>query len=182
MGNGAGFAKVSLVLSREFRPLFFQDYKKAFINYYLGKVDVIEFYPIQDLSIKTVNKEYKVPVIIKSNIPYKHFVSEAPTKIAIFLRDNYTCAYCGKRCSDDEITIDHIIPSSKGGTWSWTNLVTSCVECNRKKKDNIWKPVYAKPKAIEHFWIQYLKYKDRLHPIIKKFLISYFGKSQIKQF
>jgi len=173
------FAPVTLVLSREFKPIFFQDIRKSFINYYLNKVQVIEFYPIEDFHFKSVNNIFKIPAVIKTNIPYKYFASKYPTRLAIFIRDNYTCAYCGKRCNDDEITIDHVIPSSKGGEWTWDNLVTCCLECNRKKKDNIWYPKYVKPKKIEHFIIQLSKYRDRLHPIIKEYIKGYLKNSNV---
>ncbi len=53
----------------------------------------------------------------------------------IFLRDNFTCQYCGKKAVRDELTIDHIIPRSRGGRSSWENVVIACVECNARKGD-----------------------------------------------
>ncbi len=53
------------------------------------------------------------------------------TKQEIFQRDGYTCQYCGRR--GGTLTIDHITPRYKGGGYSWTNLVTACSDCNRKK-------------------------------------------------
>jgi 5-methylcytosine-specific restriction endonuclease McrA len=49
----------------------------------------------------------------------------------VFLRDDYTCQYCGRRTHD--LTLDHVIPRSKGGTHSWENLVSACAPCNHKK-------------------------------------------------
>jgi len=51
----------------------------------------------------------------------------------IFKRDSYRCAYCG---SNQNLTIDHVIPRSKGGKDSWRNLVTACADCNSHKSDN----------------------------------------------
>jgi 5-methylcytosine-specific restriction endonuclease McrA len=53
------------------------------------------------------------------------------TKQEIFRRDNYTCQYCGVKAR--RMTIDHIIPRYLGGEHSWSNLVTACPDCNRKK-------------------------------------------------
>ena len=53
------------------------------------------------------------------------------TKREIFRRDNYTCQYCGHRASP--LTIDHIMPRYRGGQHSWSNLVTACPACNRRK-------------------------------------------------
>ena len=53
------------------------------------------------------------------------------TKQEILRRDNYTCQYCGR--NDGNLTIDHVVPRHKGGRQSWTNLVTACQACNRRK-------------------------------------------------
>lgn len=53
----------------------------------------------------------------------------------LFKRDRYTCQYCGKQPGPEELTVDHIVPRSKGGISSWTNCVLACVECNKKKAD-----------------------------------------------
>lgn len=58
-----------------------------------------------------------------------------PTKHNIWERDGYTCCYTGKKLSRDEISVDHIIPVSKGGENTWMNLVTADKEVNRKKSD-----------------------------------------------
>lgn len=51
----------------------------------------------------------------------------------IFKRDKNTCQYCGVKFNSQELTIDHIIPRSRGGISSWTNCVLACVECNQRK-------------------------------------------------
>lgn len=53
----------------------------------------------------------------------------------LFKRDKYTCQYCGKQPGPDELTVDHVVPRSKGGISSWTNCVLACVECNKQKAD-----------------------------------------------
>lgn len=53
----------------------------------------------------------------------------------IFIRDNYKCRYCGKNGSASSLTLDHVLPRSRGGKFSWDNLVTSCVSCNARKGD-----------------------------------------------
>ena len=54
------------------------------------------------------------------------------TRRAVFARDGWTCQYCGSRSN---LTVDHVIPRSKGGTSSWENIVASCAPCNRRKGD-----------------------------------------------
>jgi 5-methylcytosine-specific restriction endonuclease McrA len=55
------------------------------------------------------------------------------TKQILIARDRYICAYCMQRFSFDELDMEHIVPSSQGGADSWTNLVTACKPCNRRK-------------------------------------------------
>jgi 5-methylcytosine-specific restriction endonuclease McrA len=65
----------------------------------------------------------------------------------IYFRDAYKCYICGKDFDEDELSIDHIIPSSRGGKREWTNLITCCKRHNREKGDKLlgelgWKPKF----------------------------------------
>lgn len=65
---------------------------------------------------------------------------EAPfTRRNLFLRDDYTCQYCGSRGSNDRLSVDHVLPRSRGGTTSWENCVLACVACNARKADRTLK-------------------------------------------
>jgi 5-methylcytosine-specific restriction endonuclease McrA len=67
---------------------------------------------------------------------------EAPfTRRNLFLRDDFTCQYCGKRCSSDRLSIDHVMPRSRGGSTTWENCVLACVACNARKADRSPKEV-----------------------------------------
>lgn len=57
------------------------------------------------------------------------------TRKNIYERDNYTCQYCGKKFPMEKLNLDHVIPRSREGKNTWENLVCSCIECNRKKKN-----------------------------------------------
>ena len=67
----------------------------------------------------------------------------ALSRMAIMRRDEQRCQYCG----DEATTVDHIIPRSKGGQFTWLNLVASCMPCNRKKSDLLLKQSGMKLKA-----------------------------------
>jgi 5-methylcytosine-specific restriction endonuclease McrA len=56
------------------------------------------------------------------------------TRRAVFARDRWTCQYCGSRSN---LTVDHVVPRSKGGVSSWENIVASCAPCNRRKGDRL---------------------------------------------
>jgi 5-methylcytosine-specific restriction endonuclease McrA len=88
-----------------------------------------------DESVKTSKEEFRLPAIIVcasfNKIIFKRVVF--PTKSNIWQRDNWTCCYTGEKLDRDTVSVDHIIPSSRGGQNTWENLVTA------KKSLNIWK-------------------------------------------
>ena len=51
----------------------------------------------------------------------------------VFARDGHRCQYCGRRFSSSELSLDHVIPRSRGGETTWENVVCACLECNVKK-------------------------------------------------
>jgi hypothetical protein len=55
------------------------------------------------------------------------------TKHRLFIRDRQICAYCGNRFVETELTVEHIVPVSRGGRHEWTNVVTACRSCNTRK-------------------------------------------------
>src|SRR5690349_24741518 len=57
------------------------------------------------------------------------------TRRAVFARDRWTCQYCGEERGT--LTVDHVIPRSKGGPSTWDNIVTCCAPCNRRKGDRL---------------------------------------------
>lgn len=63
-------------------------------------------------------------------------------RLAIYLRDQFTCAYCGRNlhgANPREVTLDHLVPQCKGGTHHESNLVTACASCNFRRQDRPWK-------------------------------------------
>ena len=79
-----------------------------------------------------------LPAVVKLH----RYVKYVPQKVKfsrqnLFVRDNYTCQYCGRKSEPKSLTCDHIVPRSRGGTAEWTNIVTSCLPCNLKKGDKM---------------------------------------------
>lgn len=68
------------------------------------------------------------------------------SRMSIFRRDNFCCQYCGQEFTRPELTVDHIIPRSKGGRSTWLNIVTACRPCNWAKADRT--PEEAKMKLL----------------------------------
>lgn len=84
--------------------------------------------------IKTSSSVIQVPKVLRlinNYIGKKHKVRLSRKNL--FERDDYTCQYCGRRLAASQLSIDHVIPKSKGGKTHWTNVVAACHKCNTKK-------------------------------------------------
>jgi 5-methylcytosine-specific restriction endonuclease McrA len=119
-----------LVLNSDFTPLNVTSLQKSVKLVLKGKAEVLK----ENIEkILTTSGEFVRPLIIRL-LNYVKFRTK-PIKISrhrIYARDNHHCVYCGSKKS---LTIDHVIPRSKGGLNTWTNMVTSCFSCNVKKGD-----------------------------------------------
>jgi 5-methylcytosine-specific restriction endonuclease McrA len=84
--------------------------------------------------IKTFSLEIRVPKIIRLVVYDK--LPKATVKFNrknIFARDKSRCQYCGKKVPTSELSLDHVIPRTQGGTSSWENIVCACTNCNKHK-------------------------------------------------
>lgn len=92
----------------------------------------------------------------------------------IYLRDNYTCQYCGVRPAKEELTIDHIIPRSRGGKSTWENIVLACQSCNAKKGNRLLQdtPMKLLKQPKRPHWLSTLRHTLRgpERPIWQKFV------------
>lgn len=118
-----------LVLNANYEPLNVCTTRRALGLMYHEKATLVEN---GRGYIQSVSRKFQAPSIIRLSrmIRRPHPVIKL-SKAEVFRRDNYTCQYCGKKTSD--LTIDHIIPRSKGGAHAWENLVAACPSCNHKK-------------------------------------------------
>lgn len=118
-----------LVLNQDYQPLSVCSVQRSLVLLFLEKAELLHDVPNQH--IKTVRDQFDFPSVIRLKryvrMPYQEVM---PTRKNIFRRDRMKCQYCGKGTN---LTIDHIIPKSRGGEDTWTNLVTACTICNQKK-------------------------------------------------
>lgn len=63
----------------------------------------------------------------------QEFRTPAPQRRLVLARDRYTCAYCAQVFPESQLTVDHILPASRGGAYSYMNLLAACRGCNGKK-------------------------------------------------
>lgn len=116
-------------------PLSAIDWQSAVRYIWLGKVNVLEEY--NDWEIHSPSYTMKVPAVIMLKDYWKPKSMVRFNKKWVFLRDNYTCQYCGKELHAKECTLDHVVPISKGGKTVWHNVVTACQPCNQEKADKV---------------------------------------------
>jgi len=109
-----------LVLNSSYEPLHFTNWKRAIILLFKEKAKLIS-----KRVIRLVN--YVI-------IPFSRMNNMYPTKNLIYKRDKNKCQYCG---STKSLTIDHVIPRSRGGKDTWENLVVACSPCNVRKGDKM---------------------------------------------
>ncbi|MFN0157862.1 MAG: HNH endonuclease [Bacteroidota bacterium] len=125
--------------------------KKAIVLLYLGKVELIEAYAGKH--VRAVSMSMPFPSIVRLSvyvrIPYKKIILSRKN---ILRRDGHRCQYCGR--ADLGLTVDHVMPISRGGEDTWENLVCACVKCNNKKGDSTPEeahmPMYKKPMRPNH--------------------------------
>jgi 5-methylcytosine-specific restriction endonuclease McrA len=122
-------SRVVLVLNQNFEPLNVCPMRRAFVLVGDGKAEVIE---MGVAVIHTSSREFACPSVIRLLYLIKrvHPVAKL-TRREVFLRDNFTCQYCGKQSKD--LTIDHVVPRHRGGPHRWENLVSACKTCNHRK-------------------------------------------------
>ncbi|SNR95341.1 5-methylcytosine-specific restriction endonuclease McrA [Belliella buryatensis] len=120
-----------LVLNMDHSPVAVVTVQKAFVLIFLEKASCLTYY--ESLTIRTVSKIYNYPAVVRlneyKNIPFRGVLLN---RANLFRRDKGECQYCG---SKKNLTIDHVIPKSKGGKTNWTNLITACNRCNVTKGD-----------------------------------------------
>jgi HNH endonuclease len=134
-----------LVLNQDYSALTVCAVPKAFLLVYLKKADLIAEAPL--VKLHSITEIFPLPSVIRLHryvyLPYKGVMLNRQN---IFRRDSGRCQYCG---STENLTLDHVIPKSRGGRTSWDNLTTACRKCNALKgdltPDQAQMPLMSKP-------------------------------------
>lgn len=123
---GSDLMSKVLVLNASYEPLNITSWRRAVVLIIKGKAEQVE--QLEQL----LYPGFPMPTVIRLRhyvrIPYKDIPL---TRRNLLHRDNHTCQYCGY--AGDGLTLDHVIPRSRGGGDSWENIVSACVRCNVKK-------------------------------------------------
>ena len=123
----------ALLLDKGFRPLRAIGWRRAICLDLADRVEVLEYYPRH---VHTATASFPIPAVIR--VPgWLHRQPQVvpPTRRNVLLRDGFKCRYCGWEGTSAQLTIDHVLPRSRGGQTVWENVVAACAPCNRKKGD-----------------------------------------------
>jgi 5-methylcytosine-specific restriction endonuclease McrA len=108
-----------------------------------------DVWPKNQRFIQSVKQRVAVPSVVMyvkyGGVPK---VTLKLTRKAIYERDHYICYICGKEFSESKLTLDHVIPISRGGQNSWNNLATCCQQCNWDKGDHLLSELNIRPHYI----------------------------------
>ena len=137
-----------LVLNRSYFPVHVTSVRRAFSLLYQGIAKAVDQQyrtfdyeswsalsaSVHDETIGLIGRAIRVPRVILlvsyDRVPRRQVRF---SRFNVFARDKNTCQYCGRRFSRNELNLDHVIPRSQGGLSTWTNIVCSCLRCNRVK-------------------------------------------------
>ncbi len=167
----------SLLLNASYEPMKIINWQKALILWFQDKVEVVEYHQVFAHSVRAA---FQIPSVLR----LKHYVRPRSLGAVrfcrenVYIRDNYTCQYCGTLFGMKHLTLDHVVPASKKGPKNWTNVVTACRDCNQRKANRTpqtanmpllkepmmpsWLPSYqveVNSGQIPTAWLQYLQFK-----------------------
>ena len=122
----------ALVLNADFRPLSYYplslwSWQDAIKAVFLDRVNIVANY---DRAVHSPSLEMKLPSVVSLKTFVKPATHPAFTRFNVFLRDRFSCQYCGGR---EDLTFDHLVPRSRGGHTTWDNVVAACSPCNLRK-------------------------------------------------
>jgi 5-methylcytosine-specific restriction endonuclease McrA len=123
-----------LVLNASYEPLNVCSVRRAHVLVFKGKAEVLEAH---ERVLRSASDTYPWPHVIRL-VTYVCVPRAAQRKIsrrALFARDEWSCVYCGT--SGGRLTLDHVVPRSRGGDSVWENVVTACAPCNLRKGDRL---------------------------------------------
>jgi 5-methylcytosine-specific restriction endonuclease McrA len=123
-----------LVFSKSYMPINRITVKRALVLLVSGRAEPLDFGQGEGVAVHSPTAVFTVPSTIRLTMNHIQRAWRVPavSRREVLKRDKHTCQYCG---SNKQLTLDHIIPRSKGGPHSWTNVVTACARCNSRKGD-----------------------------------------------
>jgi 5-methylcytosine-specific restriction endonuclease McrA len=162
-----------LVLNATFEPINVCTMRRAAVLVLKARAEIVERH---DRDLHSESLTMPRPVVIRLTT-YVHVPRDAHrrkiTRRAVFARDRWTCQYCGG--VRGTLTLDHVIPRSRGGPSTWDNIVTCCAPCNRRKGDRLPKvagmhPLNEPRAPSPHIFVHVAS--TSIHPAWEQYLIA----------
>jgi 5-methylcytosine-specific restriction endonuclease McrA len=125
-----------LLLNQTYEPLGTVSVARAIIMTFKNTVFVEEW--DGERVLRSAHDEFPVPSVIRRRVYInirRRREQSGMKRMRIYIRDKYRCQYCGVKKTVPELTLDHIMPRSRGGDNSPVNIVTACLSCNNRKRD-----------------------------------------------
>ena len=167
-----------LVLNASYEPLNVCSVRRAHVLVWKGKAEVVEHHA---QPLRSAERSFLRPHVIRllQYVRVPRAIKRRISRRALFARDGWKCVYCGSAAG--RLTLDHVIPRSKGGDSVWENVVTACAPCNLRKGDRLLEEVAMSlprpPRApapvlfirlathrVPDSWRQYLPVHDQVEP------------------
>jgi len=144
----------TLVLNADAQPISYLplsaiQWKEAVTYMWLDKVSVLEWY--DDWVVRSASWETKVPAVIMLKEMMRRRRTPRFSKSNVYLRDLYHCQYCVEQFPKAQLTLDHVVPISRGGKTSWENIVSACGPCNAKKGNSLTPRPKVMPYQPDYF-------------------------------
>jgi 5-methylcytosine-specific restriction endonuclease McrA len=118
-----------LVLNQNYEPLNVCNVRRAIVLVIDGKAEILEAH---NASVNSASHRFPSPSVIRLVYLIRRPRPRVKlTRREVFIRDGFTCQYCGRQSGD--LTLDHVVPRSRGGPHTWENLVSACKNCNHRK-------------------------------------------------
>ena len=140
----------TLVLNADYRPVSYfplslWSWQDAVQAVFSDRVDVVAEY---DHPVRSPSTVMNLPSVVALRSYIALTRRPAFSRSNLFLRDQFRCQYCGQRFKSEELTFDHLVPRSRGGRATWTNIVTACMACNITKGNRTLVECGMRPRAM----------------------------------
>ena len=166
-----------LIVDSSYRPIGISSWQDAICAVIANRFQVLEF---SEDYVNSAHAKWYLPEIIVSPKNSRFKKNVRFDYDSILSRDNYTCAYCGRKMKYDRLSVDHIVPRKTGGKDSWLNCITACKRCNTLKADKsleeskmqlLFQPI--EPKNTLEAFLFTVKMKDSWKDFLPKNVVTY---------
>ena len=125
-------------------PLSTLTWQESIKLVWLDRINVLEWH--KDWQVHSPNITMTVPSVMMVREYVKRRTNTSFNRSNVYLRDNYICQYCKQMFGHKDLTLDHVIPKSKGGKTEWSNIVSACRKCNNDKASHTHIKPYKQPR------------------------------------